>query len=117
MLFSLIFDRNITSGSAPLSIIIWALCGVLVMFGSFTYIELGSMMPKAGGDYEYLWQTFGSLAAFLFAWSRIVLAAPSSLAAGALAFGNYLLLPIFPCGTFPEAPRYLLALLALSKLY
>ncbi|KAI0986103.1 hypothetical protein GJ496_003524 [Pomphorhynchus laevis] len=102
-----------TSGSAPLSIIIWALCGVLVMFGSFTYIELGSMMPKAGGDYEYLWQTFGSLAAFLFAWSRIVLAAPSSLAAGALAFGNYLLLPIFPCGTFPEAPRYLLALLAL----
>lgn len=101
-----------TAGSIPVAIIVWILSGVLVLFGALMYIELGGMMPKAGGDYEYLFQTFGSLPAFLFSWARIVLAGPSSLAAGALAFGNYLLLPIFPCG-IPQPPRYLLAIVAL----
>lgn len=101
-----------TSGSIPVAIIVWVLCGILVMFGALMYIELGCMMPKAGGDYEYLYQIFGNLLAFLFAWARIVLAAPSSIAAAALAFGNYLLLPIYPCG-IPQPPRYVLAILSL----
>ncbi|KAL7669326.1 hypothetical protein ACOME3_009988 [Neoechinorhynchus agilis] len=99
-------------GSIPVAIIVWLISGLLAICGALMYAELGAMMPKGGGDYEYLLRIFGSPMAFMFSWTRIVLAAPSSLAAGALAFGNYLLLAIFPC-SIPDPPRYLLAVLAL----
>ncbi|KAL7673755.1 hypothetical protein ACOME3_000038 [Neoechinorhynchus agilis] len=99
-------------GSIPAAILVWLISGLLAICGALMYAELGAMMPRGGGDYEYLLRIFGGPMAFMFAWTRIVLAAPSSLAAGALAFGNYLILSISPC-TVQQAPRFLLAVLAL----
>ncbi|KAL7674615.1 hypothetical protein ACOME3_000892 [Neoechinorhynchus agilis] len=99
-------------GSIPVAILVWLISGFLSICGALMYAELGAMMPKGGGDYEYLLRILGSPMAFMFAWTRVVLSAPSALAAGSLAFANYLLLAIFPC-KIPEPPRYLLAILAL----
>ncbi|KAL7676607.1 hypothetical protein ACOME3_002856 [Neoechinorhynchus agilis] len=102
-------------GSIPVALIVWALSGMLAICGALMYAELGVMMPKTGGDYEYLLRIYGAPVAFMFAWTRIVLGSPSSLAAGSLSFANYLLLAIFPC-SIPQPPRYILAILALTAI-
>ncbi|KAI0986589.1 hypothetical protein GJ496_007622 [Pomphorhynchus laevis] len=60
------------AGSIGLSLIIWLVCGIVAILGSLVYVELGCMLPKAGGDYEYINQAFGSIPSFLFAWSTVL---------------------------------------------
>ncbi len=60
---------------------LWAFGGVLAMCGAFVFSELAGMMPRAGGQYVFLRETYGRFVAFLFGW--LLLAAINS---GAIAF-------------------------------
>jgi amino acid transporter len=75
------------------------LCGVLSIFGAQTYVELGCMIPKAGGDYEYIMAAFGNLLGFIFVWGQLVIIIPTANAVAAKTFANYLLQPFFDCDT------------------
>ncbi|CAF1019586.1 unnamed protein product [Brachionus calyciflorus] len=96
-------------GSVGLSLIIWVICGILSIFGAQTYAELGCMIPKAGGDYEYIMAAFGSLYGFLFVWSQLIIIIPTANAVAALTFADYLLQPIFPDCEAPQISRILIA--------
>ena len=89
------------SGMNPrLAVLIWVVGGVLSLLGALTYAELGAMQPDAGGLYVYIRDAFGPLAAFLYGWTSFFVIASGSIAALAVAFGNYLsqIVPIDPTG-------------------
>jgi basic amino acid/polyamine antiporter, APA family len=81
-------------GSAKLVYLAWIVGGMLSFFGALTYAELGAMKPQAGGEYVYIRDGYGPLAAFLYAWTWFLIAKPASIATLATGFVRIL-------GTFP----------------
>jgi len=81
------------SGSVGASLIVWVACGVLSSVAALCYIELGTMIPKSGGEQPYLKEAFGPLLAFLFSFTTIIILRPAGMASVALATGNYMMEP------------------------
>jgi len=51
-----------------------------ILAGSLTYAELGTMIPASGAEYPYLKEAFGTVPAFLFAWTSSIVLKPSAVA-------------------------------------
>src|SRR4030081_1127017 len=82
----------------------WIVGAILSIFGAFSFAELGSMIPEAGGEYAYLRRGFGPVYGFVFGWMHSIVGRPSSLAS--ISAGKirlvHLLLPADPQPTFTE---------------
>jgi APA family basic amino acid/polyamine antiporter len=76
--------------SGPWILGVWAVGGLLSVFGGFVYAELGAMMPRAGGMYLYIREAFGALPAFLYAWVAYFVILAGAGAAVAVGFAEYL---------------------------
>uniref|UniRef100_A0A672F6T4 Si:ch73-352p4.8 n=1 Tax=Salarias fasciatus TaxID=181472 RepID=A0A672F6T4_SALFA len=98
------------SGSVGLSLLVWALCGVLSLFGALCYAELGTTFTKSGGHYTYLLETLGPLPAFLRLWVEFFFIRPAVASYVSLAFGRYVVEPFYaPCA----APTILIQLVSI----
>ncbi|MFP4664677.1 MAG: APC family permease [Bacteroidales bacterium] len=78
---------DITDGFSLL--LLWALGGVLALFGAFTYGELGAALPRNGGEYNFLTRIYHPLPGFLAGWVSIFIGFAAPIAAAALAMGDY----------------------------
>lgn len=75
--------------SPSLLLLVWVAGGALSLAGALAYAELGAMMPAAGGQYVYLREAYGDLAAFLFGWITLLVYQSGSIAAVAVGFSEY----------------------------
>ena len=100
------------AGSVGLSCAVWALSGALSFIGALCYAELGTMIPKSGGDYAYIKHAYGPLLSFLSLWSSLLVIMPAGNAIIALTFANYILEPFYPeCEPPQDAVRLIAAML------
>ncbi|MBI3476791.1 MAG: amino acid permease [Acidobacteria bacterium] len=85
-----------TVGSPSLVLWAWVVAGLLSMAGALTYAELGTLLPRAGGEYAYLLEAYGEGPAFLYGWMRFVMGSAGSIASLAVGFATFLvaILPI-----------------------
>ena len=68
---------------------VWIAGGALAFAGAMAYAELAALRPRAGGEYVYLYEAFGPLAAFLTGWTSFVAGFSGAIAASAVALADY----------------------------
>ena len=69
---------------------VWLAGGALAFAGAMAYAELSALRPRAGGEYVYLREAYGPLAAFLTGWTSFVAGFTGAIAASAVALAGYL---------------------------
>ena len=72
----------------------WIFGGIYVLMAVGAYAELATMLPKAGGGYNYVKRAFGNYAGFISGWFQYLVSAISP-AYYSILIGEYLVL-LFP---------------------
>jgi len=70
---------------------LWAAFGLISICGALVIAELSSLLPQAGGVYVYLREAYGDAAAFVFGWLYVLITTPTTVAALAVVFAEFLL--------------------------
>jgi APA family basic amino acid/polyamine antiporter len=82
----ILFTPPLIAASVPnplLFLATWLAGGVLAFLGAMAYAELAALRPRAGGEYVYLRDAYGPLAAFLTGWTSFVAGFSGAIAASA----------------------------------
>lgn len=79
-------------------LLLWVLGGVGALCGALTYGELGTRLPRSGGEYHLLSRIYHPFLGFLAGWvsATVGFAAPTALAAMALATYLASVVPTLP---------------------
>ncbi len=75
--------------SAPLILGAWIFAGVISFFGALACAELGAAFPATGGQYVFLREAYGPMAAFVCGWSSFTVARTAQVAWLAVTFALY----------------------------
>lgn len=79
-----------TLGAPHWMLLAWVAAGILSFTGALVYAEIGSLFPRAGGEYVYIREAYGDLLGFLYGWMRFWVASPGSIAAYAVGGATFL---------------------------
>jgi len=71
-------------GSAEMVLAVWILAGLLSLAGAMVYAELSTMMPRAGGAFHFIGAAYGRRWAFLYGWTRMLVAGAGGAAVAIL---------------------------------
>ena len=95
---------------------VWIAGGALALAGAMAYAELAAVRPHAGGEYVYLRDAFGPLAAFLTGWTSFVAGFSGAIAASAVALAEYVT-RFFPGAAHARPAIALAAIAALTLVH
>ncbi|WAR12825.1 BAT1-like protein, partial [Mya arenaria] len=106
------------TGSIGFCLIIWAACGMVSTLGALSYAELGTSIPRSGGEHAYLMYIFGSGTRRIGTLVGIFILRPVMFSVMTLSLGTYLVKPFFPtCTEPPDLPVKLFTILARQTEY
>jgi basic amino acid/polyamine antiporter, APA family len=71
-------------------IVCWVAGGLIALCGALSLAELAAALPRSGGVFAYILESFGPLPAFLFGWAELVVVRAAALGAVATIFAEYL---------------------------
>jgi APA family basic amino acid/polyamine antiporter len=83
-------DMSRLIGSSGWLLVAWGIAGMITITGALCFGELAGMMPRAGGMYIYLRESFSPLWGFLYGWTLFTVIQTGTIAAVAVAFGRFL---------------------------
>ncbi len=94
------------TGSAGGLLLTWIITGLLTIFAALSYGELAAMMPKAGGQYVYLRESYSPLWGFLYGWALFLVIQTGTIAAVGVGFARFLgvLVPDISAENYIVAP-------------
>lgn len=111
----------LTVKSASTSLIIWTVGGLLSYLGALCYAELGTMITKSGGEYQYLRSAYGLCVGLTFTWSNLLLTNAIGTASIATVFAQYILQMAYFNPQQPQAtvilPDYAVKLVAIACIW
>jgi len=99
--------------SGPWIFAVWAVCGVLSLFGALVCAELASTFPASGGVYVYLREAYSPALGFVYGWAMFWTMHSGIIAAIAMVFARYTGY-FFPLGDFGTRAVAVSAVLLLS---
>jgi len=77
--------------SSPFAILIlWSIGGLAALCGALSYAELGTRMPRSGGEYNFLGEIYHPAAGFVSGWLSASIGFAAPIAAVAIAFSKYM---------------------------
>jgi APA family basic amino acid/polyamine antiporter len=75
---------------SPFAIVcLWLVGGIIALCGALTYGEIGVVLPRSGGEYNYLSKLYHPLFGFLSGWVSVTVGFAAPVALAAMALGNY----------------------------
>jgi APA family basic amino acid/polyamine antiporter len=77
-------------GTPWMVLLAYLFAGILTLGGALTFAELSAMMPRSGGQYNYIGAAFGRVWAFLYGWMETLLDGAASIAALAIVLVIFL---------------------------
>ncbi|MEM8499215.1 MAG: amino acid permease [Pseudomonadota bacterium] len=77
--------------SGFLILLLWALGGLSAVCGAMCYAELGSALPRSGGEYNFLSRLLHPAAGFVSGWISLSIGFAAPVALSAITFASYLL--------------------------
>jgi basic amino acid/polyamine antiporter, APA family len=104
------------TGSVGGLLLTWIITGLLTIFAALSYGELAAMMPKAGGQYVYLRESYSPLWGFLYGWALFLVIQTGTIAAVGVGFAKFLgvLIPAISPETYIIPPTQLFSSYAIS---
>ncbi|MBI2073070.1 MAG: amino acid permease [Gemmatimonadetes bacterium] len=115
---SIFVQPSVVTGHVP-SIsgvfLVWAVAGVLTLFGSLVSAELASAYPQTGGVYVFLRTAFSPALGFLWGWAMFWSMHSGIVAALGMVFARYAAF-FWPLGDFGIKAVAVAAILALSAI-
>lgn len=76
-------------GAPGYILLLWLITGFITMIGALSYGELAGMMPRAGGQYVYLRESYNPFTGFLYGWTVFLVVQTGTIAAVAIAFARF----------------------------
>lgn len=76
-------------GMPELLLGVWALAGIITLFGALTNAEIASMIPETGGQYVYFDRMYGPFSAYIYGWAVFAVIQTGSIAGIAYVFAEY----------------------------
>jgi APA family basic amino acid/polyamine antiporter len=77
-------------GDPTTILLCWVIGGIIALAGAACYAELGTLMPKAGGEYVYLREAYHPALGYMSGWVSMTAGFSAAIATSALLFSKYL---------------------------